>query len=167
MKAWSEFKNWVKYVREYKDNKDNDLVSANQLRDANNTIELLKNEIKQKDYIAKETQDLLCKRNDRVRILTDRLTDEKTKNKFHLESIGELETQLDDYEKEIIEKNKTIKKVNMKYAQSQRMIQKLEKDIQRKDHKINFLLASKEAPSKEKVMAYEKCMKEVEKKAKK
>ena len=54
----------------------------------------------------------------------------------------------------------------MRYAQCQRKIKTLEKDIQRKDHKINFLKSSKDAPSKEKVLAYEKCMREVEKRNK-
>ena len=61
------------------------------------------------------------------------------------------------------EKNKTIKQLNMRYAQSQRKMKTLEKDVQRKDHKINFLTKLKEPHNEEKVMAYEKRMREVEK----
>ena len=166
MKAWSEFRNWVKYVREYKDNKENDLVSANQLRDANLTIERLVNELKQKDTLAQEKEELLNKRNNRVSLLTDKLRDEKIINKMHIESIAELTEEIDNLENSLKDKISIIKKLNMKYAQKQRKTQKLEKELQKMEHKINFLEHSKHAPTKEEIIAYETMMKEVEKRQK-
>lgn len=164
--SYRGFKGWLYYIRDYKDNVENEMISQQMLVDANTRIELLSNELKHQEDLYKEQSELLSKRNDRIKILTDKLTDEKILNKMHIETIEELTSQIDEMEQELKDKNKTIKKLNMKYAFSQRKIKKQEKDIQRKDHKINFLLASKEAPSKEKIMAYEKCMKEVEKRQK-
>ena len=164
--SYRGFKGWLYYMRDYKYNVENDMVSQQMLVNANMTIERLTNEIKEKEFLANEKDDLISRLNERIRILNGKITDEKVKNKLYIISIDELKNEIEDLEKEIKDKNTTIKKVNMKYAQSQRMVQKQEKDIQRKDHKINFLLASKEAPSKEKVMAYEKRMREVEKRQK-
>ena len=41
------FRGWINYVRDYKDNKDNDLISANEVIKANNKMDLLNNKMMQ------------------------------------------------------------------------------------------------------------------------
>lgn len=163
---WNEFRNWVKYVREYKDNKDNDFIYDNNIVALQQEIEELKAQIDDSKALNDERARLMKLREDKLQIVSNSLSEAKLQLRTKTNVIEILNAQLDDAEEVIKEKNLTIKQLNMRYAQSQRKMKTLEKDIQRKDHKIKFLLASREAPSKEKVMAYEKRMREVEKRQK-
>ena len=168
---------WINYIRDYKHNKEyleiKESESVENKRQVRKLNKKLNKEILDKTLIATEKDNLLALREQHIDNLGESLKKTKIENAKLQNTINILNAQLDDAEEKntdllntLDEKNKTIKQLNMRYAQSQRKTQKLEKDIQRKDHKIKFLLASKEAPSKEKVMAYEKRMREVEKRQK-
>ena len=161
---------WINYIRDYKNNKEyleiKESESVENKRQVRKLNKKLNKEILDKTLIATEKDNLLALREQHIDNLGESLKKEKIENAKLQNTINILNAQLDDAEEVIKEKNLTIKQLNMRYAQSQRKMKTLEKDIQRKDHKIKFLLASREAPSKEKVMAYEKRMREVEKRQK-
>ena len=161
---------WINYIRDYKNNKEyleiKESESVESKRQVRKLNKKLNKEILDKTLIATEKDNLLALREQHIDNLGESLKKEKIENAKLQNTINILNAQLDDAEEVIKEKNLTIKQLNMRYAQSQRKMKTLEKDIQRKDHKIKFLLASREAPSKEKVMAYEKRMREVEKRQK-
>lgn len=167
------FRGWLNYIRDYKDNIDNDLVSAQMLVDANKEIENLIYKIDGLKYIQKEQNDLVAKLNARIQRLNGKCGGLKRENNGLLEVATKLNNDYIEAVDVIEEKKLMIKQLNMKYAQAQRKMKKLTKEIEslnqelaKKDHKINFLKSSKHAPTKEEIIAYETQMKEVEKRQK-
>lgn len=167
------FRGWLNYIRDYKDNIDNDLVSEQRLIDANKEIEQLHSKIEMQEYLYKEQCELVNKLDARIKNLNEKLSVTKKKEHDYLISLDDLEQCYAESTGKVEEKNKIIKQLNMKYAQSQRKIKKLNNDIFdlktkiiQQDHKINFLKSSRHAPTKEEIEAYELQMKEVEKRIK-
>lgn len=167
------FRGWLNYIRDYKDNVDNDLISQQRLIDANKEIEKLKKNIEIQEFTQKAATELLEKQDARIQRLNGKCGGLKRENNGLLEVATKLNNDYIEAVDVIEEKKLIIKQLNMKYAQTQRKMKKLTKEIEslnhelaKKDHKINFLQSSKHAPSKEEIEAYELQMKEVEKRQK-
>lgn len=165
------FIGWFRYVRDYKNNLENESIYEGNMVELQKKINKLEKkynqEILSRKLIEQEKNNLLQLRNDKIDILSSSLTQAKIDNNTKQNVINILNEQLDDAEETIKNKILIIKELNMRYARCQRKIQKLEKDAQKNEHRINFLKSCKDAPSKEKVLAYEKCMREVERRQKK
>ena len=161
---------WLRYIIDYPYNKiDIELFEGEQKEDKQRIKRLknqINNEVINRKIIEQEKDGLLKLRDDKIQILSSKLSEAKIDNATKQNVINILNEQLDDAEETIEKKILIIKQLNMRYAQAQRKIQKLEKEAQKNEHRINFLKSCKDAPSKEKVLAYEKCMKEVEKRQK-
>ena len=164
------FIGWLRYVRDYKSNIENESIYEGNIVELQKKVNKLEKkynqEILNKKLIEQEKDNLLTLREEKIQILSNDLSKTKIDNKTKQNIINILNEQLDDAEETIKNKILIIKELNMKYARCQRKIQKLEKEAQKNEHRINFLKSCKDAPSKEKVLAYEKCMKEVEKRMK-
>ena len=167
------FRGWLNYIRDYKDNIDNDLISEQKLIDANKEIEKLKKKIETQEYIYQEQCELSAKLDARIQKLNGKYGGLKRNNNELMKSLVASNNDYMEAVDVIEEKKLIIKQLNMKYAGSQRKIKKLTNEIEelnqelaKKDHKINFLKSSKHAPSKEEIEAYEMQMKEVEKRIK-
>ena len=167
------FRGWINYIRDYKDNIDNDLISEQKLIDANKEIEKLKDDVKMYKHLLQEENKMVENLDARIQIRNSQYSGLMKERKTLQDSFNLIQEDNSKLEYIIDEKNKTIKQLNMKYAQSQRRIKKLNSELEKyihelakKDHKINFLQSSKHAPTKEEIIAYETQMKAVEKKYK-
>lgn len=168
------FRGWLNYIRDYKDNIDNDLISEQRLIDANKEITKLQKKIEELECLIKEYEHLIQLREIRIEEGNKKISTLMRENKILQENYLII---MRDNEK-LEEKIDTIEKRRRANAaaigQKQRKINKLEKAmaelienhkyaLAKLEHKINFLENSKHAPTKEEVIAYETSMKEVEK----
>ena len=167
------FRGWINYIRDYKDNIDNDLVSEQKLIDANKQIRRLEERLKKTIDLSHEKDTLIQLREQRIEQLTTKISELKVDNNTKQNIIAILNEQLDELSTKYQEKEHQRRVNAVEIGHRQRKINKLEKEIEdlkyeieKKDHKINFLKASKHAPTKEEVEAYEMQMKEVEKRIK-
>lgn len=171
------FSGWIRYIQDYKDNVDNDLISEQRLIDANKEIEHLTFKIDGQKYIQKEQNELIQKLDARIQKLNGKCGGLKKSEKELTQNLAkeqEINQELQN-KLEMVEKRRRVNATTI--GQKQRKINKLEKEmaqleenhkleVARLKHRINFLENSKHAPSKEEILAYEKSMKEVEKRIK-
>lgn len=160
------FRGWINYVRDYKDNKDNDLISANEVIKANNKIQRLEKKVEQLSYIGKEKDNLIMLREKRIEATNNKLTSYIKRND---ELRSTLETQC-KITKELEEKVKEKELARRKNAGAIGGLKaennKLKQDLERANQKIIWLKTNQKAPTKEEILAYEMRMKEVEKRQK-
>lgn len=166
------FRGWLKYIRDYKDNKD--LLGENlKEKDINEEIEKLKKEAKDREYIATEKDNLLALKEKRIEAMGNKISNYAKRND-ELRSI--VETQYKENEK-LQEKVKEKELARRKNAGAigglkatitkyENKIAKLEKELERANQKITWLSTNQKAPTKEEILAYEMRMKEVEKRQK-
>lgn len=167
------FRGWLNYIRDYKDNVDNDLISEQRLIDANKEIEKLNNKIKDLEFIGKVNDELIKKQDGRIQELNKKYSSLRKGENEKFKEIEELQQFINQLTNDL-EETEYRRRVNAtEIGHKQRKINKLEKEkeelkleIAKKDHMINFLKSSKHAPTKEEIIAYETQMKEVEKRQK-
>lgn len=164
------FRGWINYIRDYKDNKNNDLISEQRLIDLRNEKEtnekVLNERIKQLEENCKEKDHLLELRNQRIDVLTQKCVDigkrcdELRRNvSITVKENNELHEKLDKTEKARRKSAGAIGGLKAK-------INELTKDLERANQKITWLKTNQKAPTKEEIIAYETRMKEVEKRQK-
>ena len=169
-KTYREFVSWVKYVREFKDNKDNDLIYDNNMIAKQKEIEELKKTMDNRAEIAKSKDGLIELLDKRISLLGTELSSTKKRNSELRNTISMLYRQNQDLqskvdEKELLRRKKAgaiggLKATITKYENK---IAKLEKELERANQKITWLKNNQKAPTKEEILAYEMRMKEVEK----
>lgn len=166
IKSYRGFRGWVQYIRDYKDNVDNDLISQQRLVDANRIIDRLKIKIKKMETLSREKDNLLALREQKIDQYNTRYTDLKKDNTTKQNVINILNEQLDDM---------TIKCNDMEHKRRitasaigglKKRINHLEKELDKANMRINWLKRNQKAPTKEEILAYEMQMKEVEKRQK-
>ena len=171
------FRGWLKYIRDYKDNKDNDLISEQRLIAANKEIDRLKKKVENLSYIGKEKDNLIVLRDKRIECTSEKYAsvlkrcEELRKNlEMQGREIKELQQKIEDKEHRRRANASTIGAKNRRIKNLEKRIEEKEAEhtiqLEKMEHKINFLEKSKHAPSKEEVLAYEKSMREVEKRQK-
>ena len=163
---YSGFRGWINYIRDYKDNVDNDLISQQLLVDANNEIKKLKKKIEKLEELSKEKDNLIKLRDDRVQTLTNKLSESKRDNTTKQNIINILNEQLDDMTIKYHGKEKARRKNAGAIGGLKAKINELELDLEKANHKITWLSKNQKAPSKEEIQAYDTQMKEVEKRIK-
>lgn len=159
------FRGWINYVRDYKDNKDNDLISANEVIKANNKIQRLEKKVEQLSYIGKEKDNLIMLREKRIEATNNKLTSYIKRND---ELRSTLETQC-KITKELEEKVKEKELARRKNAGAigglKAKINELKEQLDKANYTIDFYRKSKK-PNIEEIKAYELGYKEVEKRNK-
>ena len=153
------FRGWIKYVRDYKDNKD--FTSENLVEKE------LRSRIKQLETNYAEQSKLLALRNKTIDVLNDEITSLRKRN-HELRKTLEKQCQTAS-ELEILLKEKELSRRKSAGAVGglKAKISVLKKDLARANHKILWLSNNQKAPTIEEIKAYETRMKEVEKKQKK
>ena len=159
------FRGWINYIRDYKDNIDNDLISANEVIKANEEIKKLKKKIADNVYIAKEKDGLIAKLNQRIDYLNEKISS-------HAQRCEELRKNLNTTMKEnehLNEKLKEKEKARRKNAGAigglKAKINELTNQLDKANYTIDFYRKSKK-PNIEEIKAYDTRMKEVEKRLK-
>ena len=165
-KAYREFVSWVKYVREYKDNKDNDSIYDQNIVAKQKEIEKLKKSVKDKEYVAKTKDELIALLEKRVGVLGGELTNTKKRNNELRNTISILYRQNEDLQIEVEKKELLRRKKAGQIGGYTKEINKLKQELEKANHKINWLKTNQKAPTKEEIIAYETRMKEVEKRLK-
>lgn len=164
------FRGWLNYIRDYKDNKDNDLISEQRLidekKDREKTEKKLNKRIKELEKNTKEKDHLLALRNQRIDVLTTKYT-EYAKRVEQLRR--NLSTTMKEDEK-LKEKLRITEKARRKNAGAigglKAKINELKQNLERANQKITWLKTNQKAPTKEEIIAYETRQREVEKRQK-
>ena len=163
IKSYRGFRGWIQYIRNYKDNVDNDLIGQQRLVDANRIIEKQKAKLKKQEDLSREKDKLMALREQRIEQLSTRLTQAKQDNATKQNIINILNEQLDDMTAKYNDTEHRRRLNAIEIGHRQRKINKLEKELEKKELKINWLKKNQKAPTKEEILAYEMRMKEVEK----
>lgn len=154
-----------KYIKDYKDNKD--LLGENlREKELNDKISELNDELEKLSYIRKEKDNLIALKEKRIEAMGNKISS-YAKRTDELRSVVETLSK----ENDVINGQLKIKELARRKTAGQvgglkAKINILKLDLDRANHKINFLEHSKHAPSKEEIIAYETRMKEVEKRQK-
>lgn len=167
MKQWlNGVRDWLNYVRNYKESKDNEDITDGTIVELNKKIKTLNKRIEQASYIAREKDNLISLRERRIDALNNKISSYVRRND-ELRSI--VETQYKENEK-LQEKVKEKELARRKNAGAigglKAKINELKQDLERANQKITWLKTNQKAPTKEEILAYEMRMKEVEKRQK-
>ena len=167
MKQWlNGVGDWLNYVRNYKESKDNEDITDGTIVELNKKIKRLNKRIEQASYIAREKDNLISLRERRIDALNNKISSYVRRND-ELRSI--VETQYKENEK-LQEKVKEKELARRKNAGAigglKAKINELKQDLERANQKITWLKTNQKAPTKEEIIAYETMMKEVEKRQK-
>ena len=157
------FRGWLNYVRDYKDNKDNDLICEQRLIEANNKVDELEKIIDNLKTLLKEKDTLITLRNKRIETTNQKCSDLIRRNdelRNNLETSGK---EIKELSLKLNEKELARRKNAGAIGGLKARINELKLALDKANHKINFLENSRHAPSKEEILAYETRMKEVEK----
>lgn len=76
---WDGFRKWVKYMKEYKENVDNDFICDQKIAYANNKIEELKQKVKDREDMIIAKDNLIKLRDEKIQRLTKRISKLKSK----------------------------------------------------------------------------------------
>ena len=164
---WGDFRNRIRYYREYKDNQDYYEIKEAEALELLRKIDKLEKKAKEREVISKEKDNLIKLREERIDQLSTKLTQAKQDNATKQNIINILNSQLEEMTNKYHEAEHRRRQTVTEISHRQRTINKLEKEIEKKDHKINFLKTSRHAPTKEEIIAYETGMREVEKRQRK
>lgn len=164
---WGDFRNRIRYYREYKDNQEYYEIKEAEALELLRKIDKLEKKAKEREAISKEKDNLIVLLNNRIDTLNTKITQLKIDDKTKASIIQDLKEQLEDMTDKYQETEHRRRQTVTEISHRQRTINKLEKEIEKKDHKINFLKTSRHAPTKEEIIAYETGMREVEKRQRK
>lgn len=160
------FRGWINYVRDYKDNKDNDLISSNEVRKANNKITKLEKQIEQLSYLEKEKDNLLELKEKRVEALNNKISNYVKRND-ELRSIIETQYKENEELKEKVEQKELSRRKSAGAVGGLKAkINELEEQLIKANYTINFYKTHQKSPTLEELKAYEYSRKEVEKRQK-
>lgn len=162
-----KFRDWLNYVRNYKENKENDLIFDLNLIEKQREIDKQKVEIAGYKCLIKEIQNLIHLQEERIH---------KLKNKFKEKMllIKDLDNQITTY-------NDRIQKLENKLANKEHSrkisagavgglkakINQLQKELDKANYTIEFYKTHQKSPTVEEIKAYDYQFKQVEKKLKK
>lgn len=165
-KTYRGFLGWLRYVKDYKDNLDNDLISEHRLIEANKKITRIKKKYDDLLLIQKANEELLSKREIRFQELN---------NKY-----GQLQRELKDKNTIIVDQIQYIDELRLKlekteYARRKNAgaigglktkIKELEEKLNKANYTIEYYRKNRKQPNVEEIKAYEYSRKEVEKRIK-
>ena len=161
------FRGWLNYIRDYKDNKDNDLICANEMIKATKKMTKLEKQIEQLSYIGREKDNLIELKDKRIEAIGNKISSYAKRNDELRSVIETLSKENDVINEQLKIKELARRKTAGQVGGLKAKISVLKKDLARANQKINWLSNNQKAPTKEEIIAYELQMKEVEKKLKK
>ena len=168
---------WIRYLRDYKSNKQNIEIIENESVEADRKVrklgKKLNNQVINNTLLEQEKDNLMELLNKRIDVLGNELTNTKKRNNELRNTIAILYRQNEDYEKQLEKTELLRRKVAGKVGglkatitKHENKIAKLEKDLERANQKITWLKTNQKAPTKEEIIAYETRQREVEKRQK-
>lgn len=170
---WGGFRNWVHYVLDYKENTKYCEIKEEESTMYSKKLNTLEKKLKQANYLEKEKDELIAILNKRINALGNELSITKKRNNelrnivaILYEQNETLETKIED--RELLRRKAAGKVGGLKatITKQDNEIKNLHMEISKLEMKINWLKHNQKAPTKEEILAYEKQMKEVEKRLK-
>ena len=161
-KMWSNYKNRVHYIFNYKYNKEYDEIKEAECIEKDKKIERQKKDILKRVEIAKEKDELIALLNKRIDVLGNELTNTKKRNNELRNTIAILYKQNEDLEIKVEKVELLRRKKAGAIGGYTKEVNKLRQDLERANQKIHWLKTNQKAPTKEEIIAYETRMRDVE-----
>lgn len=160
------FREWLKYVKNYKNSEDEEKTRDCLLREKYKEIEKLKKEIKNCDFMNEQRAELMKLQENRMQNLNKKYGELKKEiNKLN-EDLELKKKIVNDLEKKIIEKEQSRRKSAGVVGGLKAKINQLQKELEKANYTINFYKTHQKSPNIEELKAYEYQQKEVEKRIK-
>ena len=160
------FREWLKYVKNYKENKENDSIYDHIIIEKNKEISALKEELKKSDFLNEERAELMKLQENRIQNLNKKIKELNIRQKDLIETIAEDSIIKEDLEKKLTEKEQTRRKIAGSLGGYKAKISQLQKELEKANYTINFYKTHQKSPNIEELKAYEYSRKEVEKRIK-
>lgn len=160
------FREWLKYVKNYKENKENDSIYDHIIIEKNKEISALKEELKKSDFLNEERAELMKLQENRIQNLNKKIKELNIRQKDLIEIIAEDSIIKEDLEKKLTEKEQTRRKIAGSLGGYKAKISQLQKELEKANYTINFYKTHQKSPNIEELKAYEYSRKEVEKRIK-
>lgn len=165
-KTYRGFLGWMRYVRDYKDNIDNDFVSEQRLIDARKKNEELQNYIEINTNQYKDLEFLLEIREDRIKDFTDKIGSlQRERKELHAAIVNQTK-QIEDLKMKLQNKEHSRRQSAGAIGGLKAKINELTKELEKANYTINFYRNNRKKPNIEEIKAYEYSRKEVEKRIK-
>jgi len=149
-------KGLIKYIRDYKDN----IKNAHQYNEYIDEKIKLQEQLNQLIFEKNMLEAELCE-------IEHKLKCERIDNKTRQNLIHSLNEEINKLTKKVEERELLRRKTAGQVGGLKAKVSVLKKDLARANQKINWLSNNQKAPTKEEIIAYETCMKKVEKNLKK
>ena len=161
-----KFREWLKYVKDYKENKENDSIYDHKIIEKNKEISTLKEELKKSDFLNEERANLIKLQEKRIQNLNKKYTELKKEIKGLNEILEVKKEIINDLEKKVTEKEKSRRASAGSLGGYKAKISQLQKELEKANYTINFYKTHQKSPNIEELKAYEYSRKEVEKRIK-
>lgn len=165
-KTYRGFLGWLRYVRDYKDNIDNDLVSEQRLIDARKEIDKLHNYIEKTTNNYKDLEILMFMREEQIHKLNNKVGELQKERKEYQNTIVVLEKHCDELEKKLQKKEHSRRQSAGAIGGYKAKINQLEEELAKANYTINYYRNNRKKPNVEEIKAYEYSRKAVEKRIK-
>lgn len=160
-----KFREWLKYVRNYKNSEEEENTRDCLLKEKYKEIEALKKEIKNCDFLNEQRAELMKLQEKRIQNLNKKIRELKLREKQLIETIADDLKIREDLEKKLNEKEQSRRKSAGVVGGLKTKINQLQKEIDKANYTIEYYRKSKK-PTLEEIKAYEYQRKAVEKKIK-
>lgn len=160
------FREWLKYVRNYKNREDEENTRDCLLREKYKEIDALKKEIKNCDFMNEQRAELIKLQENRIQNLNKKVRELKLNQKQLIKTISEDSIIREDLEKKLNEKEQSRRKSAGVVGGLKAKINQLQKELEKANYTINFYKTHQKSPNIEELKAYEYQQKEVEKRIK-
>ena len=161
-----KFREWLKYVRNYKENKENDSIYDHKIIEKNKEIAAIKEELKKSDFLNEERANLIKLQEKRIQNLNQKYTEIKKEIKGLNEILKVKKELINDLNNKLIEKEKSRKASAGALGGYKTKISQLQKELEKANYTINFYKTHQKSPTLEELKAYEYSRKEVERRQK-
>ena len=165
-KLYLEFRDWLNYVRSYKENMQNDLIMDHRLIEYKEQVDKLTKEKKEQEYIAKEQSNLVLLRDKRVQSLSDKYSSIVKRNNELRNTVQTLSNKISELNALILEKEEARRKNAGAIGGLKAQVNNLTKKLDQANYTINFYKSHQKSPTLEELKAYEYSRKEVERRQK-
>lgn len=157
---------WIRYVKDYKENIENDLISERRLITANNIIRKQKRQIEALKNTEKEKDNSLTLKEKELKEIKEKNNALKKQINEEYEIIWNLHEQINKINDKLKEKEHLRRVSAGAIGGYKAKINDLKRDLAKASYTINFYKTHQKSPTLEEIKAYDLQMKEVEKRSK-
>ena len=160
------FREWLKYVRNYKNSKEQEDTRDCKIRKLENKIKKLEVQLEEKNTIEEERTNLYQKRENVITLLNEKVSNLMKRNKELRKLFQESQDEVKELEAKLAEKEHSRRVSAGAIGGLTARINELKKKLINANHIINFYKTHQKSPNIEELKAYEYSRKEVERRQK-